>query len=295
MSQRLLLVDAHAYAYRSFHAIRSLNGPDGAPTNALFGFIKALNKMIGQVAPTRVLVIWDGGLDEGRMTDLPGYKANRAATPEGLELQLPQLAQWLDAAGWPQLQREGTEADDWIGTYARRAEAAGWSVVVASPDKDFLQLVNDRIGILNPNDKMERIWTAADVETKTGVKPSLVADWLALIGDAVDNIPGVSGVGPKTAAELLNRFGSADAVLERAAEVKSEKLRAALLGAGEAVRRNQRMVRLRCDLPDGPELGGLERKTPDVKRLREMYRGWGFRSLLAELGDEGEPAQGSLF
>ncbi len=299
MSHRLLLVDAHAYAYRSFHAIRSLNAPDGSPTNALFGFIKALHRMVAQVGPSHVLVIWDGGLDEGRMTDLPGYKANRAPTPEGLERQLPQLAEWLDAAGWPQLQRDGTEADDWIGTYARRAEAEGWQVVVASPDKDFLQLVNERVGILNPNDKVERIWTVAEVVAKTGVTPDKVADWLALIGDAVDNIPGVSGVGPKTAADLLNRYGSAEAVLERAGEVKSEKLRAALLGAAEDVRRNQRMVRLRCDLPDGPGLEALGRKVPDLARLRTMYRGWGFRSLLAELGEEpgpsAGPVQGDLF
>ncbi|MEN9676338.1 MAG: hypothetical protein RIS76_2234, partial [Verrucomicrobiota bacterium] len=208
MSNRLLLVDGHAYAYRAFHAIRSLNSPEGRPTNAIFGFVKMLQKMVGSLKPTHVLVLWDAGLAIERRTALPDYKANRPPTPEPLEEQFPQIETWLDAVGYAQFQEDGTEADDWIGTYARRAEVAGWSVVIASSDKDFLQLVNDRIGILNPNDKSDKIWSAADVEAKTGVRPDQVADWLSLIGDAVDNIPGVSGVGPKTAAELLRKYGS---------------------------------------------------------------------------------------
>ena len=298
MSQsRLLLVDGHAYAYRSFHAIRSLNAPDGSPTNALFGFIKALQKMVASTTPSHVLVLWDGGLDADRMSDLPDYKANRAPTPDALDVQLPQLAQWLDAAGWPQLQRDGTEADDWIGTYTRLAAEAGWSVIIASPDKDFLQLVDERVGILNPNDKSEKIWGPADVEAKTGVPPHQVADWLALIGDAVDNIPGVPGVGPKTAADLLKRFGSAEAAIAGAATLKAEKLRIELQAAAETVRRNQRMVRLKCDLADGPTLHATTPRERDRAALRDMYRRWGFRSLLAELGEEPGtvPVQGDLF
>lgn len=291
---RLLLVDGHAYAYRSFHAIRSLNAPDGSPTNALFGFIKAVQKLVAQTTPTHVLVVWDGGLDTERLGHLPDYKANRAPTPADLDVQLPQLVEWLDAAGWPQLQRDGTEADDWIGTYATRAARDGWSVVIASPDKDFLQLVDGRIGILNPNDKTEKIWAAADVEAKTGVPPSQVADWLALVGDSVDNIPGVSGVGPKTAAELLKKYGSAEAAVAAAPTMKEGKLRTELLGAAELLRRNQAMVRLKCDLPEGPSLESLRPGERNVARLREMYRRWNFRSLLSELGEDG-PVQGSLF
>ena len=293
---RLLLVDGHAYAYRSFHAIRSLNAPDGTPTNALFGFIKALQKVIAITAPSHVLVVWDGGLDAARMAELPDYKANRPPTPDALDVQLPQLAQWLDAAGWPQLQREGTEADDWIGTYARRAADLGWSVVIASPDKDFLQLVDDRIGILNPNDKTEKIWTPADVEAKTGVLPPLIADWLALIGDAVDNIPGVAGVGPKTATDLLKKYGSAEGAVAAAPTIKAEKLRAELLGAAETIRRNQQMVRLKCDLPDGPTLDDMVARPQNTDTLRDMYRRWGFRGMLSELGQPTPgPVQADLF
>ncbi len=286
---RLLLVDGHAYAYRAFHAIRSMSGPDGSPTNALFGFIKMLQKMEGILRPTHRLVIWDGGLSEERMAELPGYKQQRPPTPEGLAAQLPQLTSWLGAAGIASWEQDGTEADDWIGAYSRRAEAAGWRVVIASSDKDFLQLVNDRIGLFNPNDKSEKVWGPAEVVAKTGVEPTQVVDWLSLIGDAVDNIPGVPGIGPKTATELLRRFGTVEALLGRLGEVKSERQRTELLGAAENVRRNQRMVALKCDLVGGPSLEALVPARPEVTVLRTMYRSWGFRSLLAELGPEPEP------
>jgi DNA polymerase-1 len=294
MSQRLLLVDGHAYAYRAFHAIRSLNAPDGSPTNAIFGFIKMLQKMQATLKPSHLLVTWDGGLAEERLTALPAYKANRPSTPEALAAQLPQLEDWLDAAGLPQWMQEGTEADDWIGTYARRAEQQGWNVIIASSDKDFLQLINDRIGMFNPNDKSEKIWSPADVVAKTGVEPAQIVDWLALVGDAVDNIPGVPSVGPKTAADLLKRFGTVDALYARVAEIKSEHQRNALLGAADAVRRNQLIVRLKCDLPDGPELERMVPRAPERPALRRMYQRWNFRSLLAELGEPGELQQGSL-
>ncbi len=292
---RLLLVDGHAYAYRAFHAIRSLNGPDGAPTNALYGFIKMLQKMEGILKPTHRLVIWDGGLAEERMAELPGYKQQRPPMPEGLAVQIDQMPGWLAAAGYSSWEQDGTEADDWIGTYAKRAEAAGWNTVVASSDKDFMQLVNDRIGLFNPNDKTEKVWGAAEVVAKSGVEPAQIVDWLSLVGDAVDNIPGVPGVGPKTATDLLRRFGSVEALFSRLTEVKSDRQRAELLGAMENVRRNQRMVTLKCSLEGGPDLASLAPTPLDVPTLRDLYRRWGFRSLLSELGTEEAAGQGSLF
>ena len=294
MSSKLLLVDGHAYAYRAFHAIRSLSGPDGAPTNAIFGFVKMLLKLELVVAPTHRLVLWDAGLAPERLAILPEYKAQRPPTPEALELQFPQLVDWLGAAGWSSWEQEDTEADDWIGTYARRAEAEGWQVVVASSDKDFQQLVNARIGLFNPNDKSEKIWSAADVEAKIGVGPQQVVDWLALVGDSVDNIPGLPGVGPKTATDLLQRHGSIDGMLAGLAAIKHERLRRDLETHAEILRRNQSMVRLKCDLAGGPGLPALAPRAADKSMLREMYRRWGFRSLLSELDDAGHPTQGEL-
>lgn len=291
----LLLVDAHHYAFRSFHAIRSLNAPDGSPTNAIYGFIKTLQKNINLTQPSHVCIVWDAGLDAERTAALPGYKANRAATPDALCAQIPHIIEWAEAAGWPQLQQPGTEADDWIGTLATRAVNAGGDVTIASADKDFMQLVGEHVRLLNPNDKSDRPWSATEVEGKTGVPPSLVADWLALVGDAVDNIPGIPGVGPKTAAELLRKYGSIEGILAAAPTLKAERLRTELMAGDETLRRNRLMVRLKCDLPDGPSLDALVPRPRDPVRLRPMYRQWNFRSLLAEIGDDLAPSQGNLF
>ena len=294
----LLLVDGHAYAYRAFYAIRSLNSPDGSPTNAIYGFVKMLQKMENILRPTHRLVLWDRGLAVERMAELPEYKQQRAPTPEDLERQFPQIESWLEAAGIAAWSHPETEADDWIGTYARRAEAQGWRTVVASSDKDFMQLVSDRVGLFNPNDKVEKVWTAAEVVAKTGVRPEQVVDWLSLIGDAVDNIPGVPGVGSKTATQLLQKYDSIESLMGRLAEVKSESQRTNLQASADSLLRNRRLISLRTDLVGGPDLEALRIESPDAvrrERLGTMYRKWGFRSLLSELGLPWEASgQGTL-
>jgi DNA polymerase-1 len=294
----LLLVDGHAYAYRAFYAIRSLNSPEGAPTNAIYGFVKMLQKMENILRPTHRLVLWDRGLAAERMAELPEYKQQRAPTPEDLERQFPQIESWLEAAGIAAWSHPETEADDWIGTYARRAEAQGWRTVVASSDKDFMQLVSDRVGLFNPNDKVEKVWTAAEVIAKTGVRPEQVVDWLSLIGDAVDNIPGVPGVGSKTATQLLQKYDSIESLMGRLVEVKSESQRTNLQASADSLLRNRRLISLRTDLVGGPDLEALRIESPDAvrrERLGTMYRKWGFRSLLSELGLPWEASgQGTL-
>ena len=279
---RLLIVDGHAYAYRAFHAIRELRGPEGRPTNAIYGFVKMLQKMASALVPSHLIVVWDGGLDAGRVAAHPEYKSQRPEMPEDLRPQLDGLVDYLSAAGIASFRGAGVEADDYIACLARRAAAAGWNVVIASADKDFMQLVTPQIGLLNPGDKAGTVWTREQVVAKTGIEPEQVADWLALMGDAVDNIPGVPGVGPKTAADLLKQFGSATALLARLDEVKSEKLRASLQNSTAAVRRNLELVRLRevpCEF--SPEQ--LAPKPADRNRLRELFQQWGFKGMLAEL------------
>ncbi len=279
---RLLIVDGHAYAYRAFHAIRELRAPDGRPTNAIYGFVKMLEKMGQMVVPSHQMVVWDGGLSAARTAALPDYKAPRPEMPADLRPQLAGLGEFLAAARIASYRADGVEADDYIASLARRAAAEGWDVVIASSDKDFMQLVSARIGLWNPNDKTGTIWGAGQVRAKTGVAPEQVADWLALMGDAVDNIPGVPGVGPKTAAELLNQFGSVENLLARLDEVKSEKLRQSLRGAAAAVVRNQQLVRLPavpCDWV--PEK--LAVQSGDRAALGRLYAGWGFKGLLAAL------------
>ena len=290
---RLLIVDGHAYAYRAYHAIRELSGPSGQPVNAIYGFVKMLQKMRLALAPSHLIVVWDGGLDAGRLAAHPEYKSHRPEMPEGLRPQLDELVQYLSAAGIAGYRGDGIEADDYIACLARRTAAAGHEVVIASSDKDFMQLVSSQIGLFNPNDKTGVVWTREQVVAKTGVEPEQVVDWLALIGDAVDNIPGVPGVGPKTATELLKQFGSAAALLARLDEVKSEKTRSALRDSAAAVRRNVALIRL-CEVPCDFSLASLLAKPANQDKLRALFQRWGFKGMLVELEDRPMERQAEL-
>ena len=285
--ERFLIIDGHAYAYRAFHAIPELHAPDGRPTNAIYGFIKMLSKIRAALAPTHLIVVWDGGLSAERTAALPEYKAQRPEMPDKLRPQLDEIATYLNASGIASFRQEGVEADDYIACLARRAADAGMEVVIASSDKDFMQLVSERIGLLNPNDKTEVIWTDEQVRAKTGLEPSQIADWLSLMGDSVDNIPGVPGVGPKTATDLLDQFGSVAALYQRLDEVKSEKLRGSLRASENVVRRNQELVRLH-DLPCEFSPEELAEKPADAGKLRGLYSRWGFKTLLAALEESHE-------
>ena len=289
---RLLIIDGHAFAYRAFYAIRGLTSPSGQPTNAIYGFINMLAKLESQVLPTHAVVVWDGGLDAERVEELDDYKGQRDPMPDDMEVQLDEMVEYLEAEGWASVCDDGVEADDRIGQLARRAEAEGFEVAIASSDKDFLQLINDRVKMWNPADKSGVPMDAAAVVAKTGVQPSQIVDWLSLVGDAADNIPGVPGVGVKTAAALLNEFGSVDGIYGRLAEVRRDKQRESLAAAEAVVRRNQSLVALKLDLPGAPGLDDLRRGFQDTARLEKLYKAWGFNTLLIDLR---EARQGVLF
>ena len=280
---RLLIIDGHAYAYRAFFAIRSLRGGGGGATNAIFGFIKIVEKLLKSLKPEYLAVVWDGGLSAERLVLLPEYKAQRPAMPDDLRVQFDPIIDYLRAMGFCSLCRDGVEADDYIASLARQAERSGLAVVIASADKDFMQLVSPAIGLSNPNDKTNRIWTRVEVREKTGVEPEQIVDWLSLMGDAVDNIPGVPGVGPKRAAELLGQFGSVAGLLERMGEVKPAGLRERVTAAAAVIRRNLEMVRLRDDLPCEIVASHCRIGVPAVDKLRELYGRWEFKGMLAAL------------
>ncbi len=282
---RLLIVDGHHFAYRAFYAIRSMNAPDGFPTNAIYGFIKTLERMRERVKPTHIAVIWDGGLDEERLESLEDYKAERDPMPDDMEIQLDGIVQWLEATGIFTWCQDGVEADDIIGTLAWQAEVDGFTIVIASSDKDFFQLINPNIRVLNPNDKTGTLWGDSQVEAKTGVLPHQIIDWISLMGDSVDGIPGVQGVGPKTAAKLLSEHGNVGAIYEKLNSIASEKLRNRLAEAENDVRRNQKLVGLK-KIPQWDEsLSDLRPKPRDVAALEGLYRKWNFKSKLEELGE----------
>lgn len=280
---RLLIIDGHAFAYRAFFAIRGLSSPSGQPTNAIYGFIKMLEKLEASFLPSHTVVVWDGGLDEDRVEGLVDYKAQRDPMPDDMEVQLDEIVTYLEANGIASICDDGIEADDRIGQLAKRAEEEGYEVAIASSDKDFFQLINDRVKMLNPADKSGEPMDADAVEAKTGVRPHQIVDWLSLVGDAADNIPGVRGIGVKTAASLLNEFGSVDGIYERLAEVKREKQREALAASEEDVRRNQALVALKLDLPGEPELDSLKKGFEDSAELEKLYEKWAFKSMLKEL------------
>jgi DNA polymerase-1 len=279
--KRLLIIDGHAYAYRAFHAIRHLQAPDGKPTNAIYGFIKMTGKMRTFLQPSHLVVVWDGGLAEERLAEHPEYKAQRPPMPIELESQISQIEQYLAAEGLASLCEDGIEADDWIATLAKEA-ALEMSVVIASSDKDFMQLVEPRVGLLNPNDKTERIWTADDVVAKAGVRPEQIVDWLSLLGDSVDNIPGVDGIGPKTASDLLRQFTSLEQLYAGLEQVKSTRLREALQNARDVLERNRRLIGLK-PVNQPVTLDSLRIGERKAEVLRELYGRWGFKTMKAEL------------
>jgi len=280
---RLLIVDGHAYAYRAFFAIRSLSAPTGEPTNAIYGFIRMLAKLRDRVRPSHAVVVWDGGLAQERMALLPQYKEHRPEMPPGLQQQLDPIVAYLRAANVFSYLKESCEADDCIAAIARQATEQGLDVVIASSDKDFMQLVSPKVKLLNPHDKSDALCGLEDVKRKTGVKSTQIVDWLSLIGDSVDNIPGVAGIGPKTATDLLRQFGSIDELYRRLPEVGSDRLRGSLQASAELVRRNQQLVRLKDDTLCEVSLEVLTVKPCDAAALRQLFSGWGFKTLLAEL------------
>ena len=262
-----------------------MNAPDGFPTNAIFGFLNSIERMRKRVQPTHMAVIWDGGLDEERTEALEEYKAERDPMPDDLELQLDSIVDWLTASGFYTWCEDGVEADDVIGTLALQAEAEGHEVVVASADKDFFQLINTNISLLNPNDKSETLWQDEQVIAKTGVPPAQIIDWLSLVGDAVDGIPGVPGVGPKTAAKLLTEHQTIEQLYANLDQITSDKLRGKLTEAAEDVRRNQALVALKTMDQWNVPLNELIPSQRNEEALREYYQRWNFRSRLAALDE----------
>jgi 5'-3' exonuclease len=302
---RLLLVDGHYYAYRSFFAIRGLTNSRGEPTNAVFGFVKALRKMLADVQPSRAAVVWDAGLPERRMELLPAYKQQRAETPQDLVVQLPVIEEAVAALGLHNVRLDGHEADDLIASYAAAARREDAGVVIATNDKDIWALVGGGVVIYSTNKSDLKdpkdgfvLLGPAEVEAKWGVPPEQIPDVLALTGDAVDNIPGVEGVGPKTAAKLVREHGSAADLARDASSIKNEKLRAKVADAAARVRDNLELVRLQDDLPLPVPPADLGIR-PDPAAAAELARRCEFRSLTAEYerlaAEARRPRQDELF
>lgn len=278
----LLLVDGLAMAYRAFYAIPELTARDGRPTNALFGFIRMLQQLEPRWAPASQLVVFDGGLPEERMARLPTYKAQRPRMPEALSAQLEAIEEYLGVAQRAALRVPGQEADDVMATVATRAVERGMDVLMATGDKDLFQLVDERVGIV-PLSRSEDRQGPAQVLEKTGVPPSLIVDWLALTGDSVDNIPGLPGVGPKTASRWLTQYGSLENLLARREEIGNARFKAALEAGLETLARNVDLLRLHRDLPIELDWEALKAGPSDASSLLRFYEKMDLESLAKPL------------
>lgn len=282
-SERLFLIDGSSQMYRAYHAMRGagLSGPGGKTTHAVYIFVTMLRKLIQDHHPQYIAASFDLAGPTFRDEIVTDYKANRAPMPPDLAEQIPWVHEACEALGVPIITSRRFEADDVIGTLTMKAAAAGFEVAIVTGDKDFFQLVQDGITVYNPRD--DGTWYDADgVREKFGVLPSQVVDVLALMGDSIDNIKGVPGVGEKGARELIARYESLEALLEHASEVPNKRYREGLLGHAEDARQSRELARIRTDVPVEFEPEALRYRGPTRDRCFELFTRLGFRSLVME-------------
>ena len=276
----LVLVDGSSYLYRAFHALPSLTNSRGEPTGAVYGVANMLRRLLKDYAPDEMAVVFDARGKTFRDEIYPEYKANRPPMPEDLQRQVEILHELVQAMGLPLLVVPGVEADDVIATLAERAAREGRDVIISTGDKDMAQLVGDHITLVNTMN--DTVLDAAAVEEKFGVPPERIVDYLALVGDTVDNVPGVPKVGPKTAAKWLRQYGSLDELVAHAGEIKGkagENLRASL----DDLPRSRELVTVRRDLDLDLPPDALRRRPPDAERLRELLSRLEFKSWLKDV------------
>jgi len=276
----LHLIDGHNVLYRTFYGVPRLTAPDGTPTNAVLGVARILLKILREEKPDAVAAVFDSREPTPRHALFPEYKATRLKVPEDLSAQIPVVDELIDALGVKRLAVPGVEADDLIGTLARRAEERGMDVVIVSSDKDLYQLVSERVKVRDG--LKEHTVGKAQVQEVFGVPPGKVADLLALAGDPSDNIPGVPGIGEKTASELIREFGSLDELLAHTERLKGSR-REKIERNADAARLCLQLVTIDREVPLEGELSDLAPRGIDASRLAPLFRRLGFRKLLEEL------------
>ena len=277
----LVLVDGSSYLYRAFHALPPLTNARGEPTGAVLGVVNMLQKLLREQPDAQLAVVFDAPGKTFRDELFAEYKSHRPPMPDDLRVQIEPLLEAVRALGLPLLRIAGVEADDVIGTLARRGADAGRKVLISTGDKDMAQLVGPYVTLVNT--MTDSRYDRDGVKNKFDVWPEQIIDYLALIGDASDNIPGIDKVGPKTAAKWLAEYRTLDALIEHREALTGkvgENLRAGL----ETLELSRRLATIRCDLDLPPEAADLRRKPADDAALRDLYTRLGFRNLLRQLG-----------
>ena len=276
-TKRLVLIDGSGYIFRAFFALPPLTDPKGVPVGAVFGFCNMLFRLVQDMAGDQLVVVFDKGRASFRNQIYDGYKANRLEPPPELAPQFPLVREAAKAFGLPVIEADDYEADDLIATYARQACEQGQEVIVVSSDKDLMQLIGRGVQMYDP--MKQKAIDRDEVIARFGVGPELLRDVLALAGDTSDNVPGVPGIGVKTAAQLLQEFHSLDELLANAASIKQPKRRENLLAYAEQARLSRTLVTLCETAPLPVPLGELQVGPADYARLLEFARTHGFRSL----------------
>ncbi len=280
--QRLYLIDGYSNIFRAFYAIRNLSNSKGEPTNAVYGFINMLRKLLKDEEPALIGVALDVSGDTVRKDQYADYKANRKPMPEELRPQIPWVREALEAYRIPILELAKYEADDVLGTLAKKASAAGYEVYLVSADKDLMQLVDEHVSLMHTG--REKVYDPTLVAEDFGAPPERVADVLALMGDSSDNVPGVPGIGAKGAQQLIGEFGSLENLLDRAEEVQRKSYREGLLEHREKAELSKQLVTIHTDLDIDFDPDDLRHEPPDTEALAELFGRLEFTSLLEELG-----------
>ncbi len=293
MPEQLFAIDAYAHLYQFFYAIKGLTGPDGEPVNALYGFARMVEKLREEYSPDYLLVAFDGPGPPQRRQLYDAYKAGRPPMPDLLERQLPLIEQFLDMQDVPHPMLEGHEADDILATAAARAASRGINTTIVTTDKDAEQLVSDHTRVLHLHKDREVLLDPQKLKEQKGIEPWQVVEVMALAGDTTDNIPGVPGIGPKTALKLIRQFGNVENLYDNIEEVSGEKTRQNLIEHREAVELARRLVVLRRDLPLELNWERCRDGTADPEAVDRFYRAVGFRSLRRDSSPP--PTQGALF
>lgn len=282
-NKKLYLIDATAFCYRAFYALKGLSTSFGQPTNAIYGFVTMLNKILKQKKPDYLAVCFDVSRNTFRQKKFSEYKIQRPPMPDGLTSQIPLIKEIISAYGIAIFEQEGFEADDIIAVLTKKAKDKGLSVTIVSSDKDILQLVDENTEVFSPYKDEGTLYDEEKVFQRYGVKPGGIADIISLMGDDADNIPGIPGIGEKTASELIRDFGSIDNLLNNIDNIKQEKIRKAIKDNLEQVKLNRELISLDRDLKLDLEIDNVKMGQADNEKLFKLFKHLEFKALLKDL------------
>ncbi len=281
------LVDGSNYLYRAFYAIPALTNSKGFPTNAIYGFTNMLLKLLRELKPDYIVIAFDVKGPTTRHEEFTDYKATRKPMPDDLSPQIPFIKDIIRGFSIPVLEMQGTEADDIIGALAEQASQKGWRTVIVSGDKDLMQLIDENVTMVDT--MKDKTYDVAAVKERFGVAPDKVVEILGLMGDTSDNIPGVPGVGPKTAQRLIEGYGSLEEVIQNADNLRNVKLRESFKKYAEQARLSRQLALIRRNIAIDFDLNEAARKEPDKELLTKLFSEFEFSSLLQEIR-KGKPA-----